>query len=284
MEGRWDGGDLPVPMAVKRIPDHASDEREQERQMMDLRVVQRAQSPFIIEYYGCDFNDNALEIYMERAACSWYDVRQHVGRCAIPEPVLQTVAHGVIQGLDYLHHDMNVMHRDVKPSNALLGLDGVVKLCDFGMSKQLEGTRARTVVGSQYYFAPERLALQLGPDLDDTYDSRSDIWAVGITLVELAIEYPFDTTSGPYSVHVAITENDPPRLAATGEGEEGGVVFSEEFAHFVACCLQKDCNDRPGYRDTPMNQNGLPPLTKHPFVLEASCPPEELLGWYHRAL
>lgn len=53
----------------------------------------------------------------------------------IPEDILGKITVSVVSGLHYLKESLKVMHRDVKPSNILLGFDGSVKLCDFGIAK-----------------------------------------------------------------------------------------------------------------------------------------------------
>ena len=57
------------------------------------------------------------------------------------------------RGLAFLKDKLGVMHRDVKPTNVLVNRKGQVKLCDFGVSGQLEKSIARTNVGCQSYMA-----------------------------------------------------------------------------------------------------------------------------------
>lgn len=81
------------------------------------------------------------------------------------------------------------MHRDIKPSNVLVNSQGQIKLCDFGVSSELENSVANTFVGTGTYMAPERI--QGSP-----YTLKSDVWSFGLTLMELAIgRFPLSTTS-----------------------------------------------------------------------------------------
>lgn len=62
----------------------------------------------------------------------------------------------VLQGLAYLHTKKTI-HRDIKPSNILLSREGVVKLCDFGVSGELVDSRAGTFTGTSFYMAVSQL-------------------------------------------------------------------------------------------------------------------------------
>ena len=108
---------------------------------------------------------------------------------SMPNKVLDaaTTAHFVVDlvsSLYYLHH-MNppIIHRDIKPENLLLGNNGQLKLTDFGGSNYLEGNVRFTTCGTQLYHSPEML-------LKKGYDTRVDIWAIGILIFELMVGRP----------------------------------------------------------------------------------------------
>ena len=82
------------------------------------------------------------------------------------------------QGLLSLH-DKCVLHRDIKPKNVFLTGKAHVRLGDLGCAKLMKGGLARTQIGTPYYMSPEIWS-------NHTYDAKSDMWALGCLLFELA--------------------------------------------------------------------------------------------------
>lgn len=116
-----------------------------------------------------------------------------------------------VQALIYLHAN-HCMHRDIKGHNILLTDDGFVKLVDFGVSSHLAATMARrnTSVGTPYWMAPEVIACE--QQLDQSYDSRCDVWSVGITAIELAEGDPPLSDIHPMRALFQIPRNPPRKL------------------------------------------------------------------------
>lgn len=86
-------------------------------------------------------------------------------------------------------HKNHYVHRDVRGSNILLTLDGEIKLCDYGLAKSLGSTfgKRSTCIGSPCWMAPEMFTPpEIKKDDEDIYGSRIDVWAVGITAIEIA--------------------------------------------------------------------------------------------------
>lgn len=155
--------------------------------------------------------------------------------------VLGKIAEAVLGGLSYLYSAHRIMHRDLKPSNILVNSKGQIKLCDFGVSSELDGSIAETFVGTGTYMAPERI--QGSP-----YTVKSDVWSVGLSIMELAIgKFPFsgsaedDEAGGPQGILDLLQQivlEPAPKLPKSD-------AFPSILEDMVAKCLLKDPKERP---------------------------------------
>ena len=162
--------------------------------IMELDVLHRCVSPFIVDFYGAFFQEGAVYICMEFMNGGSIDKIYGEG---IPENVLRKIALSTVMGLKSLKDDHNIIHRDVKPTNILVNTRGQVKICDFGVSGNLVASIAKTNIGCQSYMAPERIAsggiAQAGANPGGgTYSVQSDIWSLGLSIIECAMgRYPY---------------------------------------------------------------------------------------------
>lgn len=109
-------------------------------------------------------------------------------------------------------HQNHVIHRDVRGNNILLTKDGEVKLVDFGLCRRLSSTlgKSSTCIGSPCWMAPEVVASSRNNDDDDGYGNRADVWAIGITTIELGDgKAPFEDMH-PTRALFQIVRNPPP--------------------------------------------------------------------------
>ncbi|KAF2455964.1 kinase-like domain-containing protein [Lineolata rhizophorae] len=218
-------------------------------------------SEFICRYYGAFMDDSTGTISIAMEFCEggsldsiYREVKNLGGRTG--EKVLGKVAEGVLNGLTYLH-SQRIIHRDIKPSNILLCRNGQVKLCDFGVSGEF-GTKgdANTFIGTSYYMAPERITGQ-------SYTITSDVWSLGVTLLEVAqhrFPFPADGTemnprAGLIDLLTYIVRQPIPKLK---DEPQNNIRWSENFKYFIECCLEKD----PPRRATPWR------MLDHPWMLE----------------
>jgi len=233
-----------IVMAVKRIRSTV-DEKEQKQLLMDLEVVMRSNDcPYIVQFYGAIFKEGDCWICMEIMDTSldkFYKIVYERLNKRIPEDILGQVTVATVKALNYLKDTLAIIHRDVKPSNILLDRRGNIKLCDFGISGQLVDSIAKTRdAGCRPYMAPERI----DPQRARGYDVRSDVWSLGITLIELATgRFPYPKWNSVFEQLTQVVQGDPPRL----DPRENGNCFTADFVNFVNTCLIKDETQRPKY-------------------------------------
>eukprot|EP00842_Homolaphlyctis_polyrhiza_P002788 jgi/Hompol1/350/HPOL_002475-RA len=223
-----------VDMAIKEIRLQL-DETKMSQIIMELQILHSSHCPHIIDFYGAFFIESCVYMCVEFMDGGSLDKLCGGG---IEESVLVQIALAVVRGLSFLKTEMSIMHRDVKPTNILVNSSGQIKLCDFGVSGQLVQSLAKTNVGCQPYMAPERITSRDS----SRYSSKSDIWSLGISLVELGSgKYPF-----PPSIYDSILAQL--NVIVCGESpnlpEDG---FSADAREFIAACLEKDPDQRPPY-------------------------------------
>ncbi|KAL7044663.1 hypothetical protein ACKWTF_002019 [Chironomus riparius] len=133
-------------------------------------------------------------------------------------------------------HENNVIHRDIRGSNILMTKEGEIKLCDYGLSRDVKATNGKrsTCIGSCSWMAPEVIASAKGYP----YDNRADVWALGITAIELADgKTPFGDMH-PTRAMFQILRNPPPTLYRQSN-------WTQNFNDFIAECLEKNPDHRP---------------------------------------
>lgn len=221
---------------------------------MDLDVSMRASAcPYTVHFYGAMFREGDVWICMEVMDMSLdkFYTKVYKNNRTIPENILGKIVFSVVCALRYLHSELKVIHRDVKPSNILINRVGEVKMCDFGISGYLVDSVAKTIdAGCKPYMAPERIDPSGNPG---QYDIRSDVWSLGISMIELATgTFPYNTWGTPFEQLKQVVKDDPPRLPSG--------TFSPEFEDLIVKCLQKDYKQRPNYDA----------LLAHPFCQEHS--------------
>ena len=160
--------------------------------IMELDILHRCVSPFIIDFYGAFFQEGSVYICIEYMDGGSVDKLYAEG---VPENILKKITLSTIMGLKSLKDDHNIIHRDVKPTNILMNTRGQVKICDFGVSGNLVASIAKTNIGCQSYMAPERISgggMASAGAAGGTYSVQSDIWSLGLTIIECALgRYPY---------------------------------------------------------------------------------------------
>ncbi|XP_030273576.1 mitogen-activated protein kinase kinase kinase kinase 3-like isoform X5 [Sparus aurata] len=201
----------------------------------------------IVAYYGSYLRREKLWICMEFCGGgSLQDIYHITG--PLTESKIAYVLRETLQGLFYLH-GRGKMHRDIKGANILLTDNGYVKLADFGVSAQITMTLAKrkSFIGTPYWMAPEVAAVER----KGGYNQLCDIWAVGITAIELAELQPPMFDLHPMRALLLMTKSNfqPPKL-------KDKVKWTGNFHEFVKIALTKNPKKRPA----------ADKLLQHPFV------------------
>ncbi|KAI7846866.1 kinase-like domain-containing protein [Circinella umbellata] len=204
-----------VVMAMKEIRLEL-DETKLHQILMELDILHKSTSDYIVEFYGAFFIESCVYYCMEYMDVGSLD---KVYGSGVPEDVLAKITTSMVKGLKFLKDELSIIHRDVKPTNVLVNSKGQVKLCDFGVSGQLDRSLAKTNIGCQSYMAPERIRAA------NTYTVSSDVWSLGLSLVEMAGgKYPYKYDN-MFAQLKAIVDEEPPTLPDH---------FSEESRDFIA--------------------------------------------------
>ncbi|TGZ78834.1 kinase-like protein [Ascodesmis nigricans] len=235
----------------------------------ELHIMHECHSPYIVSFYGAFLNESegSVVMCMEYMDCGSLDhMAKVIGPIRID--VLGKISEAVVEGLHYLYNEHKILHRDIKPSNILVNSRGCIKLCDFGVSGELINSIANTFVGTSTYMAPERIQ-------GAQYSVKSDVWSLGLTLLELAIgRFPFDAdintagsrassgTMGILDLLQRIVHEPAPRLPKSP-------AFPVSLEVMIEHCLIKD----PELRPSPEQ------LLSEPFMRSAKATNVDLERW-----
>eukprot|EP00756_Hemistasia_phaeocysticola_P021425 Hpha_TRINITY_DN15774_c3_g1::TRINITY_DN15774_c3_g1_i1::g.40593::m.40593/K08857/NEK1_4_5; NIMA (never in mitosis gene a)-related kinase 1/4/5 len=209
----------------------------QERAHNEIRILRQLVHVNIVRYFDHWQEGDRLFISMEYAEDG--DMRGAItcqrrrGRL-FPEPLVLLWMIQLTSALYYVH-SMRVLHRDIKSNNIFLSEKGrMIKVGDFGISKQLDESTefARTIIGTPYYLSPEIVDGR-------KYNSKSDIWAVGVLLYEiLTFEYPYQ----------AATQQELFSQIRSGKRSRNPSGFSKELVGLLDLLLEPDRKKRPSAR------------------------------------
>jgi len=176
------------------------------------------------------------QLYIAMEYVEGFDLRELLRHCAkqrVPLPVEFTmlVTIETLRALDYAHrkrdesgNPLNIVHRDVSPSNVLISLDGEIKLCDFGIARALGSDLAlpsEVVQGKAGYMSPEAAN-------GEPIDARADIFSVGVILWEMLAGRRLykNPEGGPPTLQMAAEALIPdlPKRDCPNEDELHGIV------------------------------------------------------------
>ncbi|ETV97527.1 NEK protein kinase, variant [Aphanomyces invadans] len=178
------------------------DEKQKQLIVSEVNILRELKHPHVVRYLDRVIDKQSTKIFIVMEYCEGGDLSRLIKRhrrdgTFVDEAFIWKVLTHMYLALKecHRHKESNlvkpILHRDIKPGNVFLDAEGNAKLGDFGLAKELssESKFAHTNVGTPYYMSPEMVN-------DMTYDERSDIWALGCLIYELAaLVPPFDATN-----------------------------------------------------------------------------------------
>jgi serine/threonine-protein kinase len=181
----------------------------------EAKIAANLNHPNIVQTFEVGEHGGDLFIAMEYV--HGVDVRRLLRQSILkqkPVPVEQVlyVAERVAAALHHAHtardlsgKNLNVVHRDVSPSNIILGFDGQVKLLDFGVASASVGESFDGLIGKFSYMSPEQLARE-------PLDGRSDVFALGVVLHEMLSRRPLFRKKSDEETIRAVLHEPVPKL------------------------------------------------------------------------
>ncbi len=179
-------------LVIKRLLPHMASQPHFKDMFLDeAKLTKRLMHPKIAQTY--DFGRYHGQLFIAMEFVDGIDALALLRECAhrkvrLPPWIAVYTAHEVLDALDFAHNQfddegkpLNVVHRDISPSNVLLSRSGDIKLVDFGIARAAQRshhTKDGTLKGKYGYMSPEQV-------IDDEVDARSDLFSAGILLAEL---------------------------------------------------------------------------------------------------
>jgi serine/threonine protein kinase/tetratricopeptide (TPR) repeat protein len=265
-------------VALKFLPpDIAVTDTDRERLVREARAASTLDHPNIGVIHGLEESaDHQFFIVM-----GYYEgetLSQKLTHGVVPAKEALDLAIQIAKGLSAAH-SRNIVHRDIKPSNIIITNDGLVKIVDFGLARVVasaSATQSISLTGTLPYMAPEQI-------LGEPVDQRSDVWALGVILVQMLTgSHPF-VRPNTAAMTFAILNQPPAALDAVPEVARPVIyqTLSKKPAHRQANAaeLLKDLESAralitstPPPLDEPTVTRSLSPRELKKMVENASTP------------
>jgi serine/threonine protein kinase len=247
-------------VAVKEIEVDPANVTTVEQVRKEFEFLRQLRHPHVVGVHGFDVQSDRAVIYMEYMPGGSVLSMLNSFKFRLHEGLIRRYVRQALLGLSYLHEN-GIVHRDIKPGNLLVTLDGTLKLSDFGTCKRItEKSSTLKHVGTPSYMSPEAIRGKAGPP--------SDVWALGASIVEMA------TGASPWS---ELSLNDPIALLfhigmAQGDGHHPRIPdhLTKEGKDFLQKCFVLDPSGRPSCEQ----------LLQHSFPTDGDDPAMEDLMEY----
>uniref|UniRef100_UPI00358FB30B calcium/calmodulin-dependent protein kinase kinase 1-like isoform X5 n=1 Tax=Myxine glutinosa TaxID=7769 RepID=UPI00358FB30B len=242
----------PPPRGAKPTPSGHEVQTPLDRVHQEIAILRKLDHPNVVHLVEVMDDPSEDNLYMVFELVQRGQVMEVPTASPFSEDEARSLFRDIVLGIEYLHYQ-KIVHRDVKPSNLLLGDDGCLKIADFGVSNSFEGSDAflTGTAGTPAFLAPEAIS-----NTQQNFQGKAlDIWAMGITLYCFVIgQCPF-IDDHILSLHKRI-KNDSVEFPHQ-------TSLSTKLQDLILRMLDKD----PATRIT------LPEIKEHPWVTQGGVAP-----------
>uniref|UniRef100_A0AAQ5ZVM4 Protein kinase domain-containing protein n=1 Tax=Amphiprion ocellaris TaxID=80972 RepID=A0AAQ5ZVM4_AMPOC len=170
----------PPPRGARAAPEGpAQPKGPLERVYQEIAILKKLDHPNVVKLVEVLDDPSEDHLYMGMLCSDSQAVMEVPSDKPFSEDQARFYFQDLLRGIEYLHYQ-RIIHRDVKPSNLLVGEDGHIKIADFGVSNQFEGADAllTSTVGTPAFLAPEAVS-----ETRKNFSGKAlDVWAMGVTL------------------------------------------------------------------------------------------------------